>query len=316
MPSFHVGNCLGLFPSSIAIHTSLRLCRVHIYYWALSTEMPQYRLEHYFIPSRTPFTPSGYNFLDLPYSVRRLVYEYAGLGGLLVDLNYTNLKVYPRGTYPETDNCRKLDAGFYDLKKLDITDPDEAWEINDDAEDVTGYGKSIWGNAYGSHQSMLLVSRQIHQEVEAYTYAQAVLRVCLSQPLGFTRLWRMSENALANLASLTIRLDTPKTLVENDVWEDYPEPPIYLDFSTKWGTKILETWSSTLEQLARSLRPGQLKLRVIFCAKTIDDARAVLEPMARLPRLKDCGICAEVYGQTCWWKLNTVSSKLLARKVP
>ena len=271
--------------------------------------MPQRRLEHYFVPSRAPFIPSGCSFLDLPYSVRKLVYKYAKLDGLFIDLNYTNLKVYPKGTYPETRNCRKLDSeGWYELEKLDVAEMDEIWEISDTEEYASSYGKSLWGNAYSLQQSLLLASKQIHQEVEAFIYAGAVIRVCLGQPLGFTRLWRLSDNALSNLGSLTVRLDVPKTAVENDAWVDSATPPDYIDLSTKWGKIILKSWTSTLERLIRSVRPGQLRLRVIFCAKTMDDARAVIEPMMRLPLLKDCGICAELCGQICWWKLDAVSS--------
>ncbi|KAF2833161.1 hypothetical protein CC86DRAFT_5754 [Ophiobolus disseminans] len=266
--------------------------------------MPQRRLEHYFVPSRAPAVPSGLSFLDLPHSVRKLIYIYAGLDGLFDDLNYSNLKVYPKGAYPRTDYCRRLDSrSRYDLKKLDVAGPDEVWEMNDDSEDVKTYGKSLWGGAYGVAQSMLLVSRQIHQEVEAFVYAGAVFRVCLGQPLESRRLRRMSDHALSNLGALTIRLDVPQSIVENDGWEVHT-PPKHLDFSKKWGRQVLKTWSSTLERLAVSIKPGRLRLRVVFRAKTIDDARAVVEPLLRLPLLKDCGICVDLEGQSCWWELN------------
>ncbi|KAH7390653.1 hypothetical protein BKA66DRAFT_41298 [Pyrenochaeta sp. MPI-SDFR-AT-0127] len=264
--------------------------------------MPQHRLEYYF-SSRAPLIPSGCSFLDLPHSVRKLVYKYAELDKIFIDLNYSNLKVYANGTYPETQDCRKLDAnGPYELKKLDVTELDEVWEIDDDAEDIQHYGTSVWGNVYGLHQSMLLTSKQIHREVEAFTYAGAVFRVCLGQPLGFARLWRMSDNALCNLGSLTIRLDTPKTVVWDDAWPRLPTPPACIDLSTACGRIVLKRWKLTLEGLVRSIRPGQLRLRVIFYAKTMGDATAIIEPMMQLPRLKDCGICAEICGQTCWWR--------------
>jgi hypothetical protein len=181
----------------------------------------------------------------------------------------------------------------------------EVWEINE-AEDIKSYGSSPWGRGYGVHQSMLLVSKQIHKEVEAFTYAGAVFRVCLGQPLGFTRLWPISDNALSNLGSLTIRLDDPKTVVLSDGWVDSDSPSTYLDFSTKWGESILKNWISTLHWFVRSVKSGKLRLHVVFCAKTMDDARAIIEPMIQLPQLKDCGICAELYDQSCW--IRQVSS--------
>ena len=275
-------------------------------------DMPQHRLEHWFTPSRALFIPSGLSFLDLPYSVRSLVYRYAGLDDQLVDLNYSNLKVYQRGKYPETDDCRKLDLGDWSpLRKVDVAARDEVWEIDDDGV-VQEYGRDVWGNGWGVYQSMLLVSRQLHQEVEAFTCARAVFRVCLGQPMKFTRLWRMSDHALSNLGSLTIRLDAPKNVVDGNGWGETASPPTYLGFSTMLGKSIVKTWVATVDHLARTLRPGQLRLRVIFCAKTLGDARAIVVPMARLPRLKDCGICVELQGQTCWWKPNTVGYTFLS----
>jgi hypothetical protein len=263
--------------------------------------MTQHRLQHYFVSSRAPIIPAGRSFLDLPQRVRNLVYEYAGLDDLYVDLNYSNLKVYAPGTYPETRDCSKLiEPGKYDLKKLDVAEADEIWEVNNETRVHRSYDTSFWGRAYGLHQSMLVVSKQVHREVEAITYANAIFWVCLGQPLGFTRLLRMSDHALSNLRMLTVRLDKPKTAswVSSEI---SPMPPRYIDTSVQWGKNILKAWALLLERLSRSSRPGQLRLRVIFCAKTMDDARAIIEPMSRLPLLKDCGICAEVLRQSCWW---------------
>lgn len=275
-------------------------------------EMSQRRLTHYFNPSRDSFIPSRCSFLDLPNSVRNLIYEFAGLDDLFVDLNYTNLKVFPEDSYPETLDCRKLidGNGCYKLRKIGAAELNEVWEINDSEWNIKSYGRSVWGNGYGLHQSMLLVSKQIHQEVETFTYAGAVFRVCLGQPLGFTRLWRMSDLAVSNMGSLTIRLDIPNTVVRIHAWmhignrlTDTYTPPKHIDLSTKCGRKVMQNWTTTLERLARSLRPGQLRLRVIFRAKTKDDARAVIEPMMQLPLLKECAICVELYGESCCRRL-------------
>ncbi|KAH8702921.1 hypothetical protein GQ44DRAFT_778365 [Phaeosphaeriaceae sp. PMI808] len=266
--------------------------------------MPQHRLEHYFVPAKPPFVPSGRSFIDLPYSIRKLVYKYAELDNILVDLNYANLKVYPEGTYPETQGCRKLTAqdGPYELKKLDVAESEDVWEIDCGSEDIPSYWRSVWGIPYGLHQSMLLVSRQIHEEVEAFTCAGSVFRVCLGQPLGFTRLHRLSDNALSNLGSLTIRLDIPKTVVYFNGWAESPTPLEYIDLSTRWGQIVLKSWKLAIDRLIQSVRPGQLRLHVIFYAMTEADASALIEPMMRLPLLKDCGIRADIYGQDHWRK--------------
>jgi hypothetical protein len=272
--------------------------------------MPQRRLDYYFVPSNPPFVPLRCSFIDLPLPVRKLIYSYAGLDQTFVDLNYTNLKVYPRGTYPDTRDCRKLDTkGWYELQKLDV-DSEDVWEITDNSESLRQYGKSLWGNVYGQCQSMLLVSKQLHQEVEAFIYSGAVFRVCMGQPLALTRLLRMSNNALSKLSSLTIRLDVPRSIVWDDGWAYSPTPPEHIDLSTWQGRTILKSWTSIMDRLAQLITPGQLRLRVIFRAKTMDDAKTLIEPMMQLPLLKDCGVCAEICGQSCWWKLVSHESLL------
>lgn len=269
--------------------------------------MPQQRLERYFASSKSPRPATRCGLLQLPPSVRELIYQYVGLDHTLVDLNYSNLTVYAKGAYPETIDCRKLDThGDYVLQKLDVPDPSEVWEI-EEGEDLDYYGASPWGRAYGVHQSMLLVCRQIHQEVEAFIYAGAVFRVCLGHPLGFTRLLSMSDHALSNVRSLTIRLDVPKASANRNGWAPPCPPSESLDLSTEPGKLVLKSWLSVLHRSVHSLRPRQLRLRVIFCAKTMADAKAIIEPMLQLPQLKDCGICVELSGKSCWWRLEHVS---------
>jgi hypothetical protein len=60
--------------------------------------MLQTRLERYFKSSPVPHVPSlGCSFLDLPYSVRKLIYYYAEVtDGALYDLNYMGLEYHFR----------------------------------------------------------------------------------------------------------------------------------------------------------------------------------------------------------------------------
>lgn len=265
--------------------------------------MPQHRLEHYFTAVSPSFVNSGRSFLDLPHHVRRLVYEYVAWERDVVDLNYDNLVVYPSGQYPETLGCRKLVySSFCGLRRNDtIVCQEEVWEMAPEQAEQD-YGWSIWRRPWGGLQSMLLVSKAIHEEIEAYTYSVAVFRVCLGQPLGLLRLWRMSENALSHLQMLTIRLDRPTSEVTDDGWWDTPHPPSHIDTSKKLGREIVRNWVRTLDLLARTITPANLRLNLIFRARTMDDARAILEPMGELPLLRDCGICGELYGQSCFWE--------------
>lgn len=270
--------------------------------------MPQHRLEHYFASSKAPFVSSGLSFLTLPLNVRRLVYEYVATDYELVDLNYANLVVYPFGQNPETRGCRKLEADLnYKLKRSeDAVCQEEVWEMNPEW-DEENYGSSIWNRPWGAVQAMLLVSKDIHREMEAYVYSATVFRICLGKPLGLSRLWRMSENALSHLQTLTIRLDQPMSETSDDGWENEARPPSHIDISKKSGKQIVRSWMRTLELLARTLTPHTLSLNLIFRAQTMDDARGILEPMECLPLLKDLGICAELYEQGLFWKQKKVS---------
>lgn len=237
-----------------------------------------------------------------------MVYKHAGLSSMFVDLNYTNLKVYSKGTWPDTLFCRKLDpVGEYHLEKLEVIDANDIWETADEAECIRNIGRGIWGVKYGVLQSLLLVSRQIHKEVEAFTYASAVFRVCMGQPLGLQGLWRMSDFALSNLCSLTVRLDLPKDNVQTSGWNEPLQYLSVVDSSTREGKAIVRDWTNTMIRLSSIVRPQQLRLRVIFRARKIDDAQAIIKPMLRLPRLKDCGICAELEGSRRWWTVKLVN---------
>lgn len=270
--------------------------------------MPQHRLEYYFTRTSPAFIPSGRGFLDLPRPIRDLIYDYSSLDNHFVDLNYSNLKVYARGMYPDTVDCIKLipDEDWSDMRKVDVSDSDHIWEFCEDF-DCGAIKFSAWNRPYGLHQSLLLVSKGVHEEVEALIYARATFRVCLGQPLGFKRLWHMSNAALFNLTSLTIRLDAPKSIVESSAWGDDLCPPVHINLSLKWGKVILKEWTSVLGRLARCIKPGRLSLCVIFRAKTMEDARTILHPVAQLPPLNDCAICVDLHGQDFWWQL--VSSR-------
>ncbi|KAH7381236.1 hypothetical protein DE146DRAFT_279556 [Phaeosphaeria sp. MPI-PUGE-AT-0046c] len=264
--------------------------------------MPQFRLEHYFTASRPPCIQSGRSFLDLPPHVRRLVYEYAELGSQFIDLNYTNLLVYPHGEYPETRGCCKVQPfeSYSELRKLDVVGWEELWEMDVNSLEQNSVSKSIWNKPWGGVQAMNLVCRDVHREVETYIHSTSIFRVCLGQPLGFSRLERMSETALSHLTKLTIRLDQTRYEVQDDPWG--PNPPEHIDLSKRWSKKILRDWMRKLDLLVRTLRPQTLRLNVIFRARALRDAKAILEPLVRLPLLRGCGICVDLYGQNRFWK--------------
>lgn len=274
--------------------------------------MTQHRLEHYFAPSRIPSKPSGANILDLPYSVRQRIYEYAKLDGMIVDLNYSNLTVYPRGEYPETVGCRKMSAtDWYNVQRVDVVGRDEVWETCEEFApgDFETCGHLPGTRPYGRHQSMLLVCKDIHKEVGSFTYRKNVFRVALGRPLGFTRLWRMSDYAISNLHSLSICLEPSKDICNDFVLDAMyyrPYPPTPVDLSTRDGQWVLKNWIMLLDRLKRLARPSQLSLYLIFRAKTIDDVKSIIDPMFQLPTLGHCGISVDMYDQSFWWLSKSV----------
>lgn len=269
-------------------------------------------MEQDLAPARPLCSTTGLTFLSLPHHVRESIYAYLSLSPDLIDLNYTNLKVYPKGAYPETLRCRRL--GPYEpyiLKKVETATTEEAWELGSETEEgeEETYGEPCLGRAWGVQQSMLLVSKQVHGEVEAWIYANSVIRVCPGQPLGLSRFMSMSENAIAHMGALTIRLDKSTDAVYQNKWDNCPELPQRIDLSCAWGREVLCKWREVIEKLCRSVKPGQLRLRVVLAAKTMANAETLLDPMMALPLLKDCGICLNMDGPPTWWKIHTVRQR-------
>ena len=49
-------------------------------------------------------------------------------------------------------------------------------------------------------------------------------------------------------------------------------------------------WAALVEKLARSIKPNKLSLYLYFRETDMSAVKAVLEPLAALPTLQDCGI--------------------------
>lgn len=256
--------------------------------------MHQTQLDQFLTPKRSPFVPSGLNFLHLPYPVRRLVYYYTEITDNLIDLNFSHLKYYSKGTYPDTlyqHHCSY--ETWWALRKVDADELDDVWELDDEYDEGCRRGFQclrLWNTA----SSLLLTSREINEEVENLLYGENTFRVCRGNPLGFRRLWRMSDRALAALSSLTVRLDVPQDFVDGDGWLEYPLLPTPLDLKSRYGKLVLKDWNTLIKNLARVGRLRHLRLYVVFRAVDMDVVKAVIESMMTLPILKDCGIWVQL----------------------
>lgn len=260
--------------------------------------MTQSRLEQYFSTSRKPFVPSpGLDFFNLPFSVRKMVYEYTELVNNTIDLNYANLDIYPRDAYPDKLYSCRTHCNHdltYMHKRLDVTESDDIWEF-DEEEVYPGQRRNhLCACSIRPWYSLLLTSKWIHQEIEAIVYKGNTFQVCLGGPYGFKRLWLMSERAISNLTSLTVRLQIPQSdIPSGQGWGD-PAPPTPIDLLSRSGALVLKVWLALLEKLSRAATPRKLWLSVIFSAHSIEDVKTILKPMETLQALRHCSICVNI----------------------
>ena len=78
-------------------------------------------------------------FYDLPLKARNLVYKYLDLTGYTVDLNYTELYVYPQNEYPDdsrADIVESLHGGSKITRFENYRTLEEYWEWSFDEFDI------------------------------------------------------------------------------------------------------------------------------------------------------------------------------------
>lgn len=259
--------------------------------------MRQTRLETYFTVLRPRRRPRpGLTFLHLPPNVRRQVYEYLGLTGQTIDLNFSNLVAYPRNAYPDTAfavrfRCRhEAEAGT--LRRLNAGDAlfgeDEIWVLDreDDTPDMQDRCRKC-----SAGYSLLFVCKEISREVQELVYGSNTFTVRQGCPNRLKRLKQMNGKALAALKCLTLKLDTDYEYSwcddANTIDKRLPQP---LDINSKAGRAVLQDFRQAIERLVQFVPPNQLSLFLIFRFADQDGLNAVLAPLSQLPVLRDCGI--------------------------
>ena len=261
--------------------------------------MRQPRLESYFeLPTRHGPPQSRIGFLTIPPSIRRIIYAYAGLVDNTIDLNYSNLLIYPPGQYPDSPHafrsrCAHLLPPVY--RERDETAPtgeEEYWEFREGDLGYNSQGeprllvRNTCAGCSDGH-GLLFVCKQLSREVVPFVYANNVFTVRQGAPNALKRVKNMGAEGMTALASLTMTLDTE----EEDMGSDPPdkELPRLIGNDTP-SVEALEEYTEVIEHLRQWVRPQQLALFLICRATEAVILRHTLLPLTKLPVLKQCGL--------------------------
>ena len=197
------------------------------------------------------------SFLDLPQNVRARVYHFTDLTRECpIDLKFEKFRV----------NLLRM--------RSDIESPPNcqfpAWKIRGPS---IQYSEECYCAELPVR--LLRVSHQIHAEVIPILYGRNVFVARHTPGSGYSSLTSLSSYAWKSMTSLHIKLC--------DFDEDCPSKQI-----------ILEKWVALCAYMARRITPSQLNFSLDCVGSTNITvpaiARQVMQPIRRLPELKDCAV--------------------------
>ena len=255
--------------------------------------MPQTLLHRYFSSSSESFQPSGTSFLDLPVNIRRRIYILAGLVRFCpIDLNL--------------EGCNRHDYSYRDLS---------TWEFPcDNFPSPCIYFQRRFLGKYSMEEDyfdcvcpplpygLLYVSHSISDEVSSILYSENSFKISRSNKWGLKPLRKFSPKALASLRSITIRLKSSSCVIGHDCMhptEDCACHPLChmqnlhdkpIGHEARQDKSVLVEWTLLLSKIAVYIRPARLTLTVVCDVTGYKAALLVVEPLSRLPKLKDCAI--------------------------
>ena len=239
-------------------------------------------------------------FYDLPLKARNLVYKYLDLTGYTVDLNYTELYVYPQNEYPDdsrADTIESLDSGSIITRCEDYRTLEEYWEWSYDESRI--YSSSNKHKNDGCEKADFVAetvndyygSKAEAPEIFMTIYKSNHFRICRGSPGGFAPFFRLPTDALCELGTLTVRLDgEPQETIKIDGDWSRLEQLAPLKLHSRYGKTALKEWGRLIQRLTECVRPSHLTLYLIVNVPDIKTAEAVLKPLEQLPTLKNCGI--------------------------
>ncbi|KAF2678817.1 hypothetical protein K458DRAFT_408523 [Lentithecium fluviatile CBS 122367] len=264
--------------------------------------MRQSRLESYLdVPphaTREPPQPD-LGLLELPPAVRRRIYKHAGLAGNTIDLNFSNLLIYPYQQYPDSafavrSRCAH-NVDFPIVQRRDDTAPlgaGEYWEVEEEGDAHQGEAEGLRlepCDICSDGRGLLFVCKKISEEVVPFVYSNSTFTVRQRAPHGLRRLNLVGKQGLAALSSLTMKLDAGdgQLRVDTEYSEEWPPQPLDLNNSLRVTMKEYE---AVIEHLSNQIRPRSLSLHLIFRVSSFDTIHKVLHPLYQLSPLKECGI--------------------------
>ena len=240
--------------------------------------MSQQTLYDYFdSPKKSVSTKSS--FFSLPFSIRRRIYLTAGLGSRrFIVLNYWQGSRFSESDLVSYEQEHKCPAEPR-LGKADL-------------------------EADSLPTSLLYVSRAIHSEVEKLLYSENEFVVSSRGPGGLQALAKLSQNAVKELRSITVRLEPclcitpscsvtqwPRRPARREFWQcSHPQHDRSLGDIARSDRSVITQWQQICARFSEHAKPKKVKLYLICPVSSIALARKVLQPLSSLPVLCECGI--------------------------
>ena len=216
---------------------------------------------------------------DLPWHVRRCVYEYLNLtrdGRVPLNVERQGADSIYRPHVRQKcacDSCRK-----------GISKP------------------SDWSCSSEPLFPILLVCRVLYDDICPILYSSNEFVISAGGPGSLDGVLKLGATSLASITSLAVRLSEVRTfcdsdmLVEcaykceedNDMVENVPNQP--LTKSDALGSLLVRQWSEACNHLATYVGSGNLRLSVLCDVDCYETGRLLMQPLHQLPRLAACAI--------------------------
>ncbi len=274
--------------------------------------MVQRTLHEYFVSQRRREIASRKTaFLDLPFDLRRRIYEYAGLSeGRVIYLNYI----------AREDECPQKYLGF------DLQAVPQQQELSSYSQSVSRFFDGLsWPDIRLDRRctcvedpvtydnpchcaplpsQLLYVSRTVSSETTSIFYSESYLTVCRSDLGGLSSLRSLSHKALAWITSLSIRLNVCECLSTDPqcCTARWHSPGCHPSCRERGHEKLLRKavsrqeksamteWKRLCSQMATYITPSRLKLCVICDVGDFAVAKEIVGPLLQLPILRECAI--------------------------
>ena len=266
--------------------------------------------------------PRQFSILDLPVKIRELICHYAEFTGFIRDLNYTDLDVYPLHEYPTDEYVESLYC-FHEIRgdisrREDYHTLEEYWELSCDRFDVKtkpAFCNDPTCEIMASHSCAdYFNDKTTHPELFRIMMQKNHLRVCQGSPGGFQPFFDLSREVLAELGTLTVRLDgePPESITLGDDWKRLDKLIPY-NLRSRYGKSAMKEWEKLVNRLAECILPSTLTLYVITKAPDIETAENILKPLNNLPALRGLGLYLN--GQTIP-EFNALAKATVERLAP